>query len=223
MEDQIIKYLQKKYNAKAIILHGSRARGNPHKHSDWDLLVFTDKIIKEAGGAKLGKEDLDIKVIQLPVTDVEKFISEWPQSCQTTKVLLDTDEKLGSRIHKSAEKKFAKKQGISKQRAEYIRSHFDRMLTRLVDFENDPEVFFYHLASFYLKTVRYWFEYQSRWSQPIREALTIIEKEDQTFAKAVKTITDNSKTNKEKIVAAEIMTNAVLSKEVSETSHIPKA
>ena len=70
MKNTIIQYLKTEYNAKAILLHGSRARGKPHPQSDWDLLVFTDTPIRDNGGVKLENEDLDIKVIKLPILKV---------------------------------------------------------------------------------------------------------------------------------------------------------
>ena len=30
-----------------IILYGSRARGNPQEHSDWDILILTEKVTPE--------------------------------------------------------------------------------------------------------------------------------------------------------------------------------
>ena len=36
-QDSIISYLRTKYNPKSILLHGSRARGDAVKDSDYDL------------------------------------------------------------------------------------------------------------------------------------------------------------------------------------------
>jgi predicted nucleotidyltransferase len=38
----IRQYLQRTYQPKAILLHGSRLRGDAMPHSDWDLLLVTD-------------------------------------------------------------------------------------------------------------------------------------------------------------------------------------
>ena len=212
MQNKIIEYLKEEYNAKAILLHGSRARGNPHKQSDWDLLVFTDEIIKGNGGAKLDNEDLDIKVVKLPILDMDKFLSSYPLSLQTTKLLLDTDEGIANKIIDITKEKYNKGPGITEERKGYINSHFERMLSRLINLKNNPQMFFYHLSQFYVKTIRYWFEYQNRWSQPIAEALKIMEKEDQVFMNGVNTISDESKSMDEKINAAEKMVNAILEK-----------
>ncbi len=210
METDIINFLQKEYNAKAILLHGSRARGNPHKQSDWDLLVLTDEIIRRDGGAKLNNEDLDIKVVKLPILDMDKFISGYPQTLQCIKVFLDSDDGIATRILELAKSKYEKGPGTTEERKNYTRHHFDRMLTRLVDFKDNPQVFTYHLSSFYIKSIRYWFEYQNRWSQPICEALKIIEKEDVAFMNGLYTISDQTSTAGEKIAAAERMIQSVL-------------
>ncbi|MFC1616491.1 nucleotidyltransferase domain-containing protein [Patescibacteria group bacterium] len=212
MKTKIIKFLQKEYNAQAILLHGSRARGNPHKQSDWDLLVFTDQITKGNGGDKLNDQNLDIKVVQLPIPDMDKFISGYPQSLQFIEILLDTDDGIASKILKLSRQKYKKGPGTTTQQKEYIENHFDRMITRLIDFKDNPQIFFYHLSSFYIKTIRYWFEYQNRWSQPISEALEIIKKEDNEFMDAINIISDKNSSIDDKIKAAEKMISIILKK-----------
>ena len=181
MQNQIIKYLQNEYNAKAILLHGSRARGNPHNQSDWDLLVFTDEITKESSGVKFENVDLDIKIIKLPILNMDKFIGSYPQSLQCINLLLDTDDGIANKILCLAKDKYSKTPGITGEQKNNIENHCERMLNRLKDYKNNPQIFYYHLSSFYVKTVKYWFEYKDSWSQPIAEALTIIQKEDKNF------------------------------------------
>jgi predicted nucleotidyltransferase len=212
LEDKIIEYLQKEYNAKGILLHGSRARGIPHEQSDWDLLVFTDKVTKGNSGVELDNQDLDIKIVELPILDMDKFVSDYAYSLLSVRVLFDTDDGLLKRVVGFAEKKNGKGPGITNEQKEAISNHFDRMLSRLVDFKDEPQIFFYHLSAFYFKTFRYWFEYQDRWSRPIVEAIKIIEKEDEAFMDGVKIISDGDSKPEEKISAAKKMISAVLGK-----------
>ncbi len=212
MKKIIIEYLKKKYNAKAILLHGSRARGNPHNQSDWDLLVFTDKIIKGSGGIKLNKEDLDIKVIKIPILDINTFISSYLLYLQCTEILQDTKDGVLNEILGVAKEKISKGPGTTKEEKDAINNHFDRMLVRLEDFRDNPPIFFYHLSSFYKKTIKYWFKYQNRWSQPIVKAIKIFEKEDKDFLDGIKTIINEDKTINERINAAKKMVNTILKK-----------
>ena len=144
---------------------------------------------------------------------MDKFISSYPQSLQCIELLLDADDGVANKILSIAKRKYDKAPGITEEQKDYIRNHFDRMLTRLIDYKSEPQIFFYHLSSFYIKAIRYWFEYQNRWSQPIAEALKIIEREDKIFMNGIKTIIDENKTIDEKISAAEKMINSILKKE----------
>ncbi|MBA3813811.1 MAG: nucleotidyltransferase domain-containing protein [Alphaproteobacteria bacterium] len=47
-QDNIISYLRAKYNPNAILLHGSRARGDAVENSDYDLVLITEDLIHES-------------------------------------------------------------------------------------------------------------------------------------------------------------------------------
>ena len=39
----IVEFLKKRYDAKVIIIIGSRVVGDYNPHSDWDIYIFSDK------------------------------------------------------------------------------------------------------------------------------------------------------------------------------------
>lgn len=210
MKQKIIKILQNTYNAKWIMLHWSRARWTHHNSSDWDLLVFTDQVVKESWGEICDWFDLDIKVIQLPVDGVEEFIDKYPQSCQTMEVLIDTNDELLWKIKERAELRYSKRKKLSIGQKDYMKAHMWRMLSRLDDYIYDEEIFGYHLSSFYIKIIRYYFEYNGRWSQPIKEALRLIEIENPILFEQIKIICDKSCANIVKSDAAKRMVRIIL-------------
>ena len=188
MESEIITYLQQEFEAEAIALHGSRSRGTEHPSSDWDLLVFTKSKTVFSQGIIFQKQDLDIKVIHLPFTNIQEFINAYPQSTQSFRILLDTANKILKRIQSSVLKQQISEPGITDTRKKYIQDHFRRMINRLENSQPDAVLFQYHLASFYTKSINYYFEYQGKRTQPIRVALEIIKKESPLFSSSLEKI-----------------------------------
>ena len=209
MKEQIVKYLIENFSAEVILLHGSRARETADENSDWDLLVFIKNISQESLGIKYLEQNLDIKFVEFSVLNIENFLDDYPQSTQKCSVLHDSEDQLGARILSAAVEKYSLSKPMSVQEKEHIKAHLERMIQRLKNAQNNNILFGYHLSSFYIKSIRYWFEYKDRWSQPIREALIIIEGEDPDFYEAI-CILSSEKIPKNVLQAVEIMERRIL-------------
>lgn len=57
---EIVEELKKEKTTKSIWLVGSRANGNAHKNSDWDLLVFSSK---DPEPTKSRKDNIDVIIV----------------------------------------------------------------------------------------------------------------------------------------------------------------
>jgi predicted nucleotidyltransferase len=197
-EEKIVEYLKEKYNPVGIILHGSQASGKHRKGSDWDIVVLVDKPTEDEQEIYEG-EVLDTETVVVPLSD-EQILKYFENHLSHARILFDKDgvaEDIVSRSRRLA------LQGRKLPEAEYRskRSFLHRLISRLESFKDNQGAFFYHLASFYQRSIRYWFELKNEWSKTIYEALPEIEARDPEFYKLIEILNKNS-TSIEKIAAA---------------------
>ncbi len=139
--DEILSYLCVKYQPKAILLHGSRARGDAFEKSDYDLALITenpDRVKPEyyegcaldIGG--VSSTETILKAGQTPI---------WP--CV---VLYDDADGLGSRMEKQTQLVFMQGPApLTKEDLENRRHFTKRLIQRIQGRGGDPLVRFYYV------------------------------------------------------------------------------
>ena len=175
--DDIVSYLHAKYHPKAILLHGSRARGDGFDQSDYDLALIVenpDQIRPEFyQGCALDSSGISpteqvLKAGRTPI---------WP--CV---VLYDDEDGLGKRLAKQTENTF--RQGpiaLTKEEFENRRNFSKRLIQRIQGRGQDPMIRFYYMGDFYPRVLRYWCELNRRWILSAHLLLPLIAVEDPAF------------------------------------------
>lgn len=181
---EIISYIREKYNPKAILLHGSRVRGDRFDQSDYDLALIAenpDQIRPEFyQGCALDVSGMVptetiLKAGQTPI---------WP--CV---VLYDDEDGLGKRLLTQTEEAF--KQGplaLTQEEFENRRNFSKRLIQRLQGRGQDPMIRFYYMGDFYPRVLRYWCELNQRWTQSVHLLLPLIAAEDPAFYQEVQAL-----------------------------------
>lgn len=177
--ERITHYLQQKYHPEAIILHGSRARGENRENSDWDLYVFVnDKNIK-GGPEAFENQQLDVHILITPIEE-DDFIDTFGSTLRQAIILLDTNG-FAARLLADAAMLYGQGRQLSEGEIENRKRRFVRMLSRIEGAVQDDMLFFYHTGSFFEAVVRYWFEMRNEWSEPPYAAFPIIKQKDPAF------------------------------------------
>lgn len=205
-KQEILNYLVNKYEAKGIILYGSRALGLDAELSDWDIYVFTDKPESEINDyceyREFNGQQLDVNTHTLDeVRNPEFYLKTAMHPVGQLEVLYDD---LGGQIHQLAERSIAKfKLGPEKGT---LRQHELRLkilrkfLTKAKARSEKPEIVFYSVLQFFNYAVRFWFEEHQQWPLPIHSAMAVIKSEDKIYAEQLELLYTN--TNTETKVAA---------------------
>ncbi len=188
IEQKILEHLQQKYHPVAIILHGSRATQKNRENSDWDLYVFT-KMTIEGVAEQFEGQSLDVHVIYLPL-DGYDFIDLFGSTLVNAKILFDSND-FAKKLIVEARDIYVQGRMLTGMEFSNRKNYMFRLLQRLQGTTDKPLEFFYRLGSFYEIAVRYWFEIQGRWSQPIYEALPTIQREDNEYFAWLIMLTEN--------------------------------
>lgn len=185
---QISSYLYKKYTPKAILLHGSRARGDAVENSDYDLSLITEspeqirpEIYKrmqlDVGGISTSQEIL--KSGSTPV---------WP--CI---IVFDDEDGLGKKLAQHNKDAFLKgPPPLTPEELENRRNFSTRLIRRIQGRGKAPLIRLYYLSDFYQRALRYWCEINKKWTMSAHLTLARIETDDPIFYEYLKDLwTDN--------------------------------
>ncbi len=188
-EQKLTEYLVEKYRPLAIILHGSRARGNNRPHSDWDvdLLVKQDTPTEQS---LVEGEAIDVIALRSDVSD-DLIRDSIGNAFQTAKVLFDTGD-IGADFVERVRRLAA--QGFTLKPAEYQSKKYFlyRTLNRLIDAgDSNPIVFDYQLGKFIERAVNYAFQVNNKWSRSVYEAVGDIRENYPELYKELSIITSN--------------------------------
>ncbi len=103
----IVEFLKQRYQARAIILVGSRAIGDHCPGSDWDIYVFTDKKFPREtpndfyGALPESLKDEDIDVYKNSM-DAKTFPDKLWRDLRVSEVVLDTKDGFARKLRKKA-------------------------------------------------------------------------------------------------------------------------
>jgi len=180
--DEILSYLRTKYSPKAILLHGSRARGDSFEKSDYDLVLITEN--PDHPRPEYYEEcALDID----GVSPTETILKAGQTPIWPCVVLYDDEDGLGESL--AQETKLAFMKGpipLTKEELGNRRNFSKRLIQRLQGRGEDPMVRFYYMGDFYQRVLRYWCELNQRWTMSVHLLLPHIAHEDPVFYQMLK-------------------------------------
>lgn len=180
MIKEITTHLIQQYNPEAILMHGSRVRGDYVQTSDYDLAVIAaepEKIVPHIyNGCSL---DVSGITVTTQIIETASRVPIWP-----LEILFEDSSKIGSMLRQQTYAKFLKGPGpLASKEWENRRNYTQRLFDRLSARGAELMVRNYYLGDFYERMVRYWFEKNCKWTVSFFRALTIIEEADADFYK----------------------------------------
>ncbi|MBX9977870.1 MAG: nucleotidyltransferase domain-containing protein [Alphaproteobacteria bacterium] len=177
MIESITQHLMQIYSPHAILLHGSRARGDAVTTSDYDLVIILDNPVTAQPhifkGCALDICGLfpDIHVLKTGNTPI------WP-----IQLLYDHEKMWGECIMAETKRVFdAGPEALLEHEWTNRFNYTTRLMSRLLSRGDDLMIRNYYLGDFYERMIRYWFEKKCVWTMSIYKALPHIEAADPVF------------------------------------------
>lgn len=207
MESEITSYLQNKYKAQSIILHGSRALGIHRKNSDWDILVLVEENISGKRNIRemFKGQHIDAFLLSYPIENAnfEKIVSV----SHGIRVLFDNEEQIGSQIVQKA--LGGRELGCRLSFKDKTKT-FEEMLKyylRLHDNLDRNMIFFHRLGrDFFPQAINNWFRIiKNEYSLPPYLAIDRIREEDIGYYRLLKVLSSGKKKRKKLRAAKEII------------------
>jgi hypothetical protein len=182
MLEKITHYLCLKFQPKAILLHGSRARRDAFEKSDYDIALISENPEKITPEVYEGK---NLDLFGIPFNQEVLLAGDvplWP--CI---ILHDDGDGLGKKIADNTEVIYLKgPHPLSEREVENRRQFSKRLIDRLQGRQSDEMVRQYYLSSFYTRVVRYWCELNQVWPQSAHRTLPYISEKDPIFYQLLK-------------------------------------
>lgn len=173
----IVSYLLETYRPHALLLHGSRARGDHTPHSDVDIVVVTDQTAAvDLHHFSIFK--LDLSLIDSKTQEIKSGNTPiWP-----LKILYDDHNQYGLHLVHDAKQQYDKgPTPLSKQEWENRKHYTERLMQRIIDRGDNFLVRQYYLGDFYERIIRYFYEKNNYWTQSIYKALPEIQDQNPIF------------------------------------------
>lgn len=184
---EITSYLHTKYHPKAILLHGSRVRGDAFDESDYDLVLISENS-DQVRPEYYERMALDVSGV-LPTEAILKTGQTpiWP--CL---ILFDDGDGLGKRLAQDTEEAFLKgPMPLTKEEIKNRCNFSNRLIQRIQGRGGDPLLRFYYLGDFYQRVLRYWCELNQKWTLSAHLILALIAKDDPLFYQDIKDLWTN--------------------------------
>lgn len=182
MKEKITQYLIKKYEAKGVILYGSRAVSKELFSSDWDIFIFSDKSedqISDYGEInEYEGQQIDLSIYPTTIAD-DSVLDTATHPVGNALVLFDD---LGGKMEKIIQNsKLAYSKGpeiLTQKQKDLQRKILRKFLNKAESRPEDIATIYFGVSQFYIFAVRYWFELQGKWPLPFYEALETIKVSD---------------------------------------------
>ena len=188
---EIKEFLKERYSAKVIILVGSRAIGDYKKNSDWDVYMFSNKIVKETPNEffnalpeTLKDEDIDLYKYDFKKDYPDKLLRD----LRCSEVILDS-KNFGKKLRKKALGIKAKK--WTKEYAQGRIYKAERYMKKFEDNLKDKKYgeLFLRISWHYSENViDWWFEIRQEYALRPQEAFPYIKKKDPKFYRELKKV-----------------------------------
>jgi len=186
IEQELTQYLVEKYDPIGIILFGSRATEDHPSNTDWDLFVFTDKTENDvedfAEYHGWNNEFLEVTPLSFDEVDQQFILETATHPVRDMKILYDnSDGTIAQIIERTRNAYEAGPSALTDRKRDLYRKILTKYIRKAQARSEQPEVVFFATSQFFISAVRYWFELQQMWPQPIHEAMPIIEENDPSF------------------------------------------
>ncbi|MFC1697903.1 nucleotidyltransferase domain-containing protein, partial [Nanoarchaeota archaeon] len=183
----IVEFLKKRYNAKVIILVGSRAVGDFKAKSDWDIYLFTSKKIKETPKEfykslprLIKNEDLDVYLNSM---DTKKYSAKLWRDLRNSKILLDY-KGFGKKLQRKALTLFKKGPKWTKKYAQGRIFKAQRYMKKFEDNlkdKNYAELFLRISWHYSENIIDWWFGIRNEFQLRPQQAFPYIKENDPDF------------------------------------------
>ncbi len=192
-KQQLTDYVLERYAPVAIVLHGSRAIGLAKEHSDWDMLIFTNKKVDARREIQFG-QNIDIAQVVLPIADnkIESTFGFYFRK-ENTEILYDPTNIAVELMAKNEE--ILKAGNVFTDDDRIARYAFmQSALNGVRDYIGEPLIVFSKKSEFYEKGISAWFRFLHSAFRPSNYiGFPYIQKEDPAFfAMLQEFIADNS-------------------------------
>lgn len=175
--EKICDYLLKKYAPEAILLHGSRLRGDAADTSDYDIVMVT------ANPENIYPHEYEGITLDLGAVSSETLVIEsggkvpnWP-----LEVLYDATG-VGKKICEQTKQAYENGPKVLSDQEWVNRAYYTkRLIDKIQARGHDKAIRHYYLSDFYVRAIRYWFEKRNRWTISPYRALPVIQAEDMSF------------------------------------------
>jgi len=208
--DVIIEFLKNRYNAKVLIVVGSRAVGDFKPKSDWDIYLFTDKkLLKETPKQFYAALPKAIKDEDLDVYKNSMTISSYPpklwRDLRNSKVVLDTKAMFGKKLREKALDLYRK--GPPKWTKAYAQGRVYKAQRYMNKFEDNLKdkkyaALFLRISWHYTENViDWWFGIRQEFQLRLQQAFPYIKEKDPKFYKQLQRVFSDKTSYKTKIDA----------------------
>ena len=166
----------------AVLLHGSRAVGTARPDSDWDVCALVEGVSEPRWRTEqVGDVSLDLDVV--PVAASDSLMTDlFGTSLRFAQVLVDSADGVGAALVARARYLHGQGRQVPGPTLVQQAAHAQRVAERMAASTSRPDLFFFHLSTFFGLAVRYWFDRERRWPEPPYEALESIRAADPEYA-----------------------------------------
>ena len=198
-EKEIIKFLKKRYNAKAIVITGSRAYGDYKPNSDWDIYVFTDKKYRKETDDEfyasfpdsLKGENLDLYKHYL---GRKEYPDKMYRNFRYSKIVLDTKNGFAKKLKKRSQKIYSKKpKKWTKTYAQGRVYKAERYMKKFIDNYDDKkfgELYLRFCWHYTENVIDWWFGIRQEHKLRPQQTFPYIKKKDPKFYRQLKRVFD---------------------------------
>jgi predicted nucleotidyltransferase len=208
--DVIIEFLKSRYQAKVLIVVGSRAVGDFKPKSDWDIYLFTDKKLPKETPKQfynslpkaINDEDLDVYKNSMKINGYPPKL--W-RDLRNSKVVLDTKAGFGKKLRKKALDLYRKgppkwtkayAQGRVYKAQRYEKKFDDNLKDKKYD-----ELFLRISWHYTENIIDWWFGIRREFSLRPQQAFPHIKEKDSKFYKQLQRVFSDKTSYKTKIDA----------------------
>ena len=187
---RLTQYLVTRFRPDAIILHGSRGRGDGRSSSDWDLYLITrTKRYLDQGALRIPFRgavlDLTFIGILKRRCDLEAVIDNTLLVCR----LLYDHRGAGAAMLVRTQTLYAGTRDLSGAERHQRKLYLLKLLDRLRENQGNPAVLLLAFAAFYRSIYREWFEIlHNKWAPDLRCACQTIADRDPSFHRLLNNI-----------------------------------
>lgn len=199
IKEEIVKYLISKYNAKGLVLYGSRAESFHTELSDWDIYIFTDKSEFEIEDyceyRKFKRQTLEISTCSTIDASNPLFcLRTSMHPIGVSEVLYDDLNGLVKKIVERSAREYERGPArCTKRRHQLMLKVLRKFLQKAQSRPNQKEVVFFAASQFFIYAIRYWFELNMKWPLPIYRALPVIGQNSLIYAEELMVLYSSKK------------------------------